>query len=202
MINDALNHICNKHKRFVSVSEGSVIKHDVIEVWRFKKQQFKYTFTYCIKITCLMSRCKKPRVVSSKKVTIKPIKLSNVSFKGRMQCQSWLCEVPIFPDFVDNFPEFPYHYFPILCKLDNFILWNHNFHIACIRPVILEDSLRMIHGRNEEKCLLYVFFLLFQYKHLVVSSFHFHSRCLIESWGVGKYCFTLARSSGKERFLP
>jgi len=40
-------------------------------------------------------------------------------------------KVSIFPDFVDNFPiflQFPFTiYFPILCKLYNLTLWNHNF---------------------------------------------------------------------------
>jgi len=34
--------------------------------------------------------------------------------------------VPIFPDFVDDFPDFS----PISCKLDN--LTSHNFHMVCI----------------------------------------------------------------------
>jgi len=41
----------------------------------------------------------------------------------------------IFPDFVENVPEFSpisLWYFPILCKLDNSTLWNHNFHMVCI----------------------------------------------------------------------
>jgi len=34
-------------------------------------------------------------------------------------------KVPIYPDFIDNFPDFspiPLPYFPILCKLDNLTL--------------------------------------------------------------------------------
>jgi len=53
---------------------------------------------------------------------------SELVHQGQMQCQYWLCKSSdFFPDFVDNFPDFS----PI-SLLD--VLWNHNFHMVCIRP--------------------------------------------------------------------
>jgi len=50
-------------------------------------------------------------------------------------------KVPIFPDFVDSFPDFSpisSPHFAILCKLDDLTeLRNHNFQRVCIRPLVL-----------------------------------------------------------------
>jgi len=60
-------------------------------------------------------------------------------FRGGCSFNTVYLKVPIFPDSVDNFPDFPpisfTIFYQILCKLDN-TLWNHNFHMVCIRPCI------------------------------------------------------------------
>jgi len=67
------------------------------------------------------------------------IRWCTIYIQGRIQCQYWLCESSDFPRFCWKFPDiFPISlpYFPILCKLDNLTLWNHNFHMVCIHPYL------------------------------------------------------------------
>jgi len=46
--------------------------------------------------------------------------------------------------FPPNFSPISLLYSPILCKLDNFTLWNHNFHMVCIH-LCSYMLLRVIH---------------------------------------------------------
>jgi len=58
---------------------------------------------------------------------------SRYQTKSGYSVKTTWCESSDYSRFVDNFPELSILFFPILYRFDNLTLWNHNFHMVCIR---------------------------------------------------------------------